>query len=294
MNQNKNIQNNSENNSENKHIKNKPNTKKEIQYEISKNQNAIDLEKLNLEYKTQLTMYKQAVSNYVSFIKKREDTFTSIPGQTFWGTGEIGSHTGGDIKQCEALCSKTSGCTGATYNPAGHEQPMCWLRTGDGELAKGSDTDYAIVPEAKKYLIIIESINKKLLDTNSKIQELNKKAQTEYITLKQQTQHQDNELLQNYAQLNVERNKINTLLNQYETLDKSETQGTIKITQKYYTFILLVIIVIAILILFYQFSNMFTSTQNNTYIQQGGNLPSSTYLFIAIIIMAIICVNYFT
>jgi hypothetical protein len=228
-------------------------------------------------------------------------TFTSLKGQTFWGTGQAGSqsvYTGGDIEQCKALCAKTSGCSGATFNPTAHQQPMCWLRTGEGELAKGLDTDYAIVPEAKQYLMIIESINKKLLDTNSKIQEINEKAEPEYNMLTQQNEIKDNVLKQNYLHLTMERKKIKSLLDQYETLDKSETQGTLKIYQKYYTFILLLIIAIGIIILFYKFSGMFTTAQTNSssssYIQQGGELPQSTYMFVLIIIIAIILVNYFT
>jgi hypothetical protein len=364
-----------------------------INYKLIKNQNAMDLENLNLEYKTQLTAYKQAVTNYVNFLQNQskqacinyspdskginqacydeiwkkagctttgivnanadwpkaqtlngliydsflwatmtdsthrdgcygknnnsdnttyntstsanydinKPTFTSIQGQTFWGTGQAGSqsvYTEGDLEQCKALCAKTSGCSGATFNPTAHQQPMCWLRTGEGGLANGLDTDYAIVPEAKQYLMIIESINKKLLDTNSKIQEINEKAEPEYDMLTQQNEIKDNVLKQNYLHLTMERKKIRALIDQYETLDKSETQGTLEIYQKYYTFILLLIIAIGIIILFYKFSGMFTTAQTNSssssYIQQGGELPKSTYMFVLIIIISIILVNYFT
>ena len=384
------IQNNNQKNQGKQYNMNKQNY---INYKLIKNQNAMDLENLNLEYKTQLTAYKQAVTNYVNFLQNQskqacinyspdskginqacydeiwkkagctttgivnanadwpkaqtlngliydsflwatmtdsthrdgcygknnnsdnttyntstsadyninKPTFTSIQGQTFWGTGQAGTqsvYTGGDLEQCKALCAKTSGCSGATFNPTAHQQPMCWLRTGEGELAKGLDTDYAIVPEAKQYLMIIESINKKLLDTNSKIQEINEKAEPEYDMLTQQNEIKDNVLKQNYLHLTMERKKIKSLLDQYETLDKSETQGTLEIYQKYYTFILLLIIAIGIIILFYKFSGMFTTAQTNSssssYIQQGGELPKSTYMFVLIIIIAIILVNYFT
>jgi hypothetical protein len=43
---------------------------------------------------------------------------------------------------------------------------------------------------------------------------------------------------------------------------------------------------------------MFTTAQTNSssssYIQQGGELPKSTYMFVLIIIISIILVNYFT
>lgn len=392
MNKNNSQNNQGQNNMNKQGLNNQKDKKQNITYEIPTNQNAIDLENLNVEYKTQLTAYRQAVANYVNFLQKQSQqaciqyssnskginqscydeiwkrsgctttgmvnsesdwakkqtldgliydsflwatmtdsthrdgcygknrnsdtkyntatsadyninkpTLTSIQGQTFWGTGQAGSqsvYTGGDLEQCKALCAKTSGCSGATFNPSGHQQPMCWLRTGEGDLAKGLDTDYAIIPEAKQYLMVIASINKKLLETNRKIQAINKKAIPEYDMLKQQNESQDNKLLQNYSHLNIERKKIQSLLNQYETLDKSETQGTLEVYQKYYTFILLLIIAIGIMILFYKFSGMFTTAENNvsasSYIQQGGELPPSTYMFVLIIIIAIILVNYFT
>ena len=115
---------------------------------------------------------------------------------------------------------------------------------------------FAIVPEAKKYLLIIESINKKLLETNTKIQMFVKQGQPLYNSIKIKAISQNNELTQNYQQLVMEREKIEKMLSSYQDLDKRETNGNLKINQKYYTFVLLSIVTICIIILLYKFSSI--------------------------------------
>jgi len=230
---------------------------------------------------------------------KKDNSFTSIQGQTFWGTGEAGNqsvYTGGDLEQCKALCAKTSGCSGATFNPSGHEQPMCWLRTGEGELAKGLDTDYAIVPEAKQYLIVIESINKKLLETNEKIQMSVKEEEPLYNSIKIKATSQNDELTQNYQQLVMERKKIEKMLSLYQDLNKLETNSNLKINQKYYTFVLLTIVTLCIIILLYKFSSIFSNAQSTSsnYVQQGGQIDAAFNISGLIIIISIIFIFYFT
>jgi hypothetical protein len=386
-------QNNNQNNQNaNKEKGTKQNTNKQTEnnYESQTRTNVMNLEKLKIEYKIQLTAYKQAVSNYVNFLQnssnkpcssfspdstgisqpcydaiwknsgctttppnadeswaksqtldaliydsflwatmtdsthregcygKNSDSnntkyntstsadydinkksYTQIKGRAFWGTGKATSEnvsSVGTIEQCKALCAKTSNCTGATFNATANSQPMCWLRTGDGELMQAQDSDYAIIPEAKKYLSIIESINKKLLETNQQIQKLIKQSKPLYNTIQAKGQQQNDELIKNYAQLSIERKKIKNMLEKYQDLDNSEIEGNIKINQNYYTFILLLIISVCICILFYKFSGMFTIQQNSSssYIQQGGELSQNTYIFVLIIIIGIILVNYFT
>ena len=310
---------NSQNTSNKTNSTNKVNTSNKLpnNYVSQSKINIMDLEKLKLEYKSQLTAYKQAVTDYIAFLKNNTKYNTStvadydinktpyveVKGRSFWGSGKADSqdmYKGGNIEQCKALCSKTSNCTGATFSAGANGEPMCWLRTGDGEIMPALDTDYAIVPEAKKYLSAIESINKKLLETNTKIQEIVKKAEPLYNSIKLKSEAQNDDLLKNYVQLTAEREKIQKMLESYQDLDKMETQGDLKINQKYYTFVLLFIIAISIVILLYKSSGLFNSESSSSnytssnYIQQGGELSQSTYLFVLMIIIFIILVNYFT
>ena len=235
--------------------------------------------------------------------KSATDTsnFAILKGYTFWGKKAISSESSESESDCTTTCANTKNCTGATFNPNSNGKPTCWLRTGEGELMPGMNTDFAIVPEVKKYLLAIESINKKLLETNIKIQMSVKQGQPLYNSIKTKAISQNDELSQNYQQLVMERKKIEKMLSSYQDLDKREINGNLKINQKYYTFILLSIVAICIIILLYKFSSIFSSSQNSSsqnsspnYVQQGGEINTAFNISGLIIIICIIFIFYFT
>jgi preprotein translocase subunit SecG len=158
------------------------------------------------------------------------------------------------------------------------------------------DSDVAIIPEAKKYLMIIESANKKLISTNQQIQNIINKTQPVYNSMKTEGQEKNQELIQNYMHLVVERERIAEMLKSYEDLDKSEQEGEMRVTQKQYSYILLVIIALGVIVLLYKFSGVLTSESGSsqTYNQTGGELPQSTYYVLLIIIILIILFNYYS
>lgn len=378
-------QNTNTNNKQNSNTNNKQGNN----YEMQTKTTVMNLEKLKLEYKSQLTAYKQAVANYINFLQKNssqpcikysadskeidqkcydeiwkkagctttgvinastnwsksqtlngliydsflwatmtdsthrngcygstkdssiystatkpdyninKSSYAVIKGQTFWGSGEASKgsvYTGGTIEQCKAKCSENKNCTGATFNPSSNGKSMCWLRTGEGELMPGLNNDFAIVPEAKKYLLAIESINRKLLETNKKIQQNIAQGQPLYNSIKTKAISQNDELTQNYQQLVMEREKIEKMLSSYQDLDEREINGNLKINQKYYTFVLLTIIAICIIILLYKFSSIFSNSQNTSsnYVQQGGQIDTAFNISGLIIIICIIFIFYFT
>ena len=222
---------------------------------------------------------------------------TTMPGKAFWGSGSQSVTTGGTQEQCQALCSSTTNCSGATYNPTAHGQPMCWLRTGEGQVVPALDSDVAIIPEAQKYLLIIEAINNKLISTNQQIQNVINQSQPVYNSMKTEGQEKNKELIQNYMKLVVERERIAETLKSYEDLDKSEQQGQMRVTQKQYSYILLSIIAIGVIFILYKFSGVFTSQPQGDsppYIQTGGEIPQSTYYVLLIIIILIILFNYYS
>ena len=164
---------------------------------------------------------------------------TTMPGKVFWGSGQAGSqsvYTGGTQEQCQALCSSTTNCSGATFNPTAHGQPMCWLRSGEGQIAPGLDTDTAIIPQGQEYLSIINSINNKLIATNQQIQNIIDQSEPEYNSIQTKNQEKNQELIQNYVQLTDEREKIAKMIKKYEDLDESQIQGELKINQNYYSY----------------------------------------------------------
>lgn len=211
--------------------------------------------------------------------------------QTYWGLGQAGSQsvytnvTTAD--DCAALCSSTSGCSGATFNPIDHGQPMCWLRSGDSDIGPGLYNDYSIVPETKKYLEIMKSINSKLNDTNQQIMALTSGGQGEYAGISNRTSNNQIELIKNYKILEKERMKIDEMLKKYDDLDEYQVDTDLRTTQNYYTFILLSVITIAVGFLLYFFSRAGAAsapTSISPTIQQGGK-RSAGYLVFAVILI---------
>ena len=251
----------------------------------------LDLESLSAQYKNYLIEYQQAVANYVNFLQQNpnDQTMSSIQGSTYWGTSSIGENISSSLQQCEASCANTAGCTGATFNPPHDGQVNCFLRGGDSNLSLGSDNDYAIIPTSQKLLLIIQNINQQLTDVNSQIQEKTNSSQPLYNEQSEQRGLQTTELIGQFIQLNQEREKINQMLDEYQTLDQAQTQGDIMINQNYYSFLLLLGLAIVILIILYKFG--FSSTTENIppVLQSGGELGINAYY----IIFGIIIVAFF-
>ena len=223
----------------------------------------------------------------------RTTKLVSTRSQTYWGLGQAGSQgvytnvTTAD--DCAALCSSTSGCSGATFNPIDHGQPMCWLRSGDSDIGPGLYNDYSIVPETKKYLEIMKSINAKLNDTNQQIMDLTNRSEREFDGLSNRTSNNQTELIKNYKVLEQERMKIDEMLKKYEDLDEYQVETELRTNQNYYSFILLSIVTVAIgFMLYFFFSAPSKPTSILPTIQQGGKKKAGVLVFAVILIFLFI------
>jgi len=257
---------------------------------------AVNLETLSLEYKNLLIKYQQAVVNYVNYLQQEstnpcdssnnsadQSCYSIINGQAFWGTSGITQLDVGTIEECKAACAKAPGCSGATFNP---DKNSCILRKGDGSPVPSSG-DYAIVPKGKKLLQIVDSINNKLTEVNKEILKSIDKGEPIYNTESVERETQAQELIQNYEQLVRERIKVAKMLDHYQDVDETLNDGDLKITQNYYSFLLLLGLAIAIIFILYKLS--FTSQPN---IQSGGSLNNNAYYIILGIVILTIVIYY--
>jgi hypothetical protein len=215
---------------------------------------------------------------------------TSVKGTAFWGTSPLSQSTLKTVGECEALCSTTTGCSGATYNET---STICSLRKGDGDIMTGSSADYSIVPKSKSLLKIVQNINDKLTEVNEKIQKMSQPIENQFNLEAEQRSSSNTDLINQYKNLVGERAKIQQMLNEYQTLDKQQLEGNIHISQNYYSFILLMILVIFVIFLLYKFS--IPSAQSpTTFIQNGGQLGTSAYYMvfgIFLLILLLTCYN---
>lgn len=239
---------------------------------------ALDLETLNTEYKNLLIQYQQAVINYVNYLKQDvsgndlSNNMIQIQGTQYLGAKALSQNNSPTVDQCQASCANTPGCSGATFNGKNYNQPMCLLRSGDSDIVNGLPDDYAIVPKGKQLLLIVQKINIQLSDINTKIQTKTTSGQPIYEKLNQEKAVENNNLKVQFKQLVGEREKINKMLLEYQTLDQTQVEGSIVTSKNYYSYILLCIVSVLVVILLFKFLGTNTTTQNTgSMLQSGGS-----------------------
>jgi hypothetical protein len=274
---------------------------------IVSDSNVLDLESLTTEYSNLLISYKQAVTDYVNYLKQESNqidpsnstnttqkTFVTISGSTYWGSSSVGENNSTTVQQCQASCANTPGCTGATFNNSNSSSgTTCWLRGGDGNLSTGTANDTAIVQTGKQLLSMIENINSQLKSTNKKIQDKIALMKPEYNEQLINSKEKTEELITQFNMLSEDRDNLKKLLEEYETLDQQEESGNMRINQNYYSFLLLIGVVIIIIIIIISLSSS-PSQNKNVNIQTGGGLKSSTYYFALFLLLVIYITGRFT
>jgi hypothetical protein len=250
----------------------------------------INLETLNLEYKNLLIRYEQAVLNYVNYLQQQSKTpcdmsnnqadqncWEMIRGQAFWGTSGITQTNARSTNECAASCSRTSGCSGATYNPI---QNTCILRRGEASTIVSPNT-FAIVPKGQRLAQIIDRINERLTNINRQILNLIQRGQNQINSRLENSENHSDILINNYEKLTTERKQIAKMLNKYQETNQTLEIGNKIVTKNYLSFLLLLalVIIIIIVLFFMSFGRGETNTNNNTF-QYGGKLNNNTYYII--------------
>jgi ABC-type dipeptide/oligopeptide/nickel transport system permease component len=126
------------------------------------------------------------------------------------------------------------------------------------------------------------------------IQNKTNNGQPLYETQTQERRSQTQNLISQFIQLTEERNKLDEMVGEYQTLDKEQTQGDIMINQNYYSFLLLLALAIIIIIALYLFngSNTTPSSNSDNILQTGGKLGSNAYYLVFGIILLMFITNY--
>lgn len=216
------------------------------------------------------------------------EQFVNIQGMAYMGTGTAGNSSANTLQTCEAECSSNPKCTGATFISG-----KCSLRTGDSQIIPAASNSYAIIPKGKQLLMNMENLNQQLLNVNAQITKKIKVGQPIYDKYEVLNNEKSQELIKNYKELEIERENIRKLLDQYETLDTTENKNQMQITKNYYSYILLFILAVAVIFLLAKIT-ISGSTQPTPNIQYGGELNKNTYYIIFIMIILIFGINYLT
>jgi hypothetical protein len=255
----------------------------------------MNLENLQKEYSNLLISYKAAVSEYINYLNQptTDVSFVTIKGYAYNGTGSAGQSDATTLQECSASCANLNNCTGATF-----VSNRCLVRLGDSPIIPSSNDSYAIVPKGKQLLLNMENINQQLISINQQLQELIQKSEPIYYKADEESSSKNQELVQNYGKLLEERENINELLDQYETLDNTQNENNIKLTQNYYSYFLLVIFSLIIIVTIYFFSSSKNNRQQYVqYVQYGGDLNKNSYFVVFVLfvlLIVIVTAKYFS
>jgi len=193
----------------------------------------IKIERLEKEYMTKLKEYEQLYNSYLNELKNPSNTreFVQMSGYSYFKrkagsgpNGEILSRSSPDTaNQCQSMCASDLKCGGANFYPANarSNQNICTIVGDGGELMPFNWMgNVAIVTKSRQQLILLQSLNARLIQINNKIK---KEIDNVYpisqadILLKNKKQA---ELIKYYSALVDEQTNLENTLRDYETIEE--------------------------------------------------------------------------
>jgi len=256
----------------------------------------LNLESLIKQYENVLIQYNQVETDYINYLHQVKSSVSntvsdlvSFKNRSFWGSGGISSNRVSSVNECTALCSRTPGCSGATYsNTNSSTQDNCWLRRGDGLIFLSEGDQYAILPKSKGYLNVLQGLNSQLIFLNERILTAFKDNEYDFSMQDKERFNKFNLLRINYQKLEQQRSIILEQLENIQTLDSKQINGELDVTKNYYNYILLFIIVILCCIFLSKI------IINSVSSQSTNNFSISDYKYVFLIVgLSIIILSFF-
>jgi len=189
----------------------------------------INVETLQKEYDVILQQYQEAVQNYISTLQNSTNKFEALNGRAWWGTSKLEEGKVSTQQECETMCYNNSKCSGATFNPV---KRYCWTRQGDGPLSTATDDDYALIPQQKAALIIMSSLNERLLQLNTHIAtELKNSSSNTELSNKENAIKQE-QLTKSFDELSNQKYVMEKQLDEYYSLEEDYDNQSLFVNKK--------------------------------------------------------------
>jgi chromosome segregation ATPase len=193
----------------------------------------IKVEALQKEYEVTLQQYEEAVKNYIKILQSGSNNasnkYTALKGRAWWGNRALREGSVANKRECESMCANDAKCSGATFNPV---KRYCWTRKGDGTLSVGETNDYALLPSQKSALIIMKSLNNKLLDINSKITSELKNVNPEVMQQIKSRNNKHQKLKKSYNDLLEQKMEMERQLKEYNSIDQENENKILYVNQQ--------------------------------------------------------------
>lgn len=206
------------------------------------------LEALQFRYENKMKEYIQVSQEYKQVVQSGATTYSQLKDKSINGIPYSTTSTT-DINACQAMCSSTTQlpkCSGATFNSNTNQ---CNLYVGPSRI-ESSTGMYAIISN-------IQYLTGKLSEINNQLIELNKQIQNAVATRTEnnldiwggKTENKNTALISNYNELLTQRDEINSLLVEYNSVNESLKDTTLVTNQQMTTYRLYTILLALLLCL---------------------------------------------
>ena len=210
-----------------------------------------ELQNLNDQFNSILSEYQNTYQEYIKIINSDSNDLMVLKDYMYNGGKPIYQRNKIDNEnRCLTICQKIKSCTGANYDKHGK---FCSLIKGDGNLIelKGKTT---IVQKGVYYSYKLQQLNNELMQLNKQISMNVSTSSSVYQQNQQQQMSQKQAIDQNYQILEEERQHINDMISEYQTLQEATNDGEINVTMYYYNYIILAFIVFLLVLLLVKYS----------------------------------------
>jgi hypothetical protein len=222
---------------------------------------SLKLETLEKDMQNTKTQYEQAYKNYIELLKSPEVSkkFQVLKGRAYTG-GKVLSLSKGfvkDISSCQANCSETPSCKGATYNSV---NKLCYTAE-NGSIVPSTENTYAIVTNLENSILTLKALNDKLLYLTNEANVIIAQSKPVYDNKMSNTKAKKIELDNEYEKLLEQQREIRKLLDEYQTLRSDKMDTGLRVNQNAMGYNLFWALFLCLLYLF--FMMIFDITPNN-------------------------------
>jgi hypothetical protein len=209
------------------------------------------IQTLSNQFNSLLTEYQSTYSEFMNTLNSNDTSLTTVENSAFTGSGTINTSLVSSISDCTTACSSNTSCTGATFTTNSNNN--CTLSSGTGNIVNATNST-AIVQKGLSYSYQLQNLNQQLMDINQQINTIVNQSNTTYQNNLGQINEQGQALQQNYTVLTGDRDRINIMIREFETLNEAQQNSDINATMSYYNYIVLLFVAIFLVCLLLRFS----------------------------------------
>jgi hypothetical protein len=209
------------------------------------------IQTLSNQFNSLLTEYQSTYAEFMNTLKSNDNSLTTIENSAFTGSSTINTSLVSSISDCTTACSSNTSCTGATFTTNSNNN--CTLSSGTGTIVNATNST-AIVQKGLYYSYQLQNLNQQLMDINEQINTTVNQSNTTYQNNLGQINERGQALQQNYVVLTGDRDRIDVMIREFETLNSAQQNSDINVTMNYYNYIVLLFVAIFLVCLLLRFS----------------------------------------